>query len=375
MRTSNSVLHFLACVGQSLRMQVLSERIHSKFVPTAGSLQASSQSMSNNGRRISKTFRAILVLLLCFSSPVAGWQIGGHSQSIAMINPTMRLCRSHVGRLPAVQQRLRCGTSSLVRLLMLVQDKPSAQMQKARSKELDEAISGKDSSHDCHPERGIPVNSSVGFSGAAGRPPQRKSDVSMTTLGQVEIGTPDYLLDEGYGREELTDRLETAIQSYARACVSQEAFTSCFLGGAADLVVQAASHGSFENIDYARVLSFMAFGTFYAGSFQPWVYRSFDRLFGDDVPRKLLAEFFAYAPLLYVPSFYIITGLFQGLGWSGSMDKLNDKYVATLLSFFAVWPAPMFAYFKWVPENQRVLFLAICGFIEKIAYSIIGQSN
>lgn len=158
------------------------------------------------------------------------------------------------------------------------------------------------------------------------------------------------------------------------------ALKASLLAGAADLTVQVACNKprSIWDLNYRRAISFSAFSLFYAGFFQVAVYRSFDRWFGVGksmrvVLTKVAADCFLHAPLVYIPSFYVGTGMVQGLGWTGSLKKLKDKYPETLRCYFMIWSWPMFICFKYVPVNHRVLFIAGCAFIEKSIYSWIGQ--
>mmetsp|Transcript_339 Transcript_339/g.595 ORF Transcript_339/g.595 Transcript_339/m.595 type:complete len:324 (-) Transcript_339:120-1091(-) len=160
----------------------------------------------------------------------------------------------------------------------------------------------------------------------------------------------------------------------AARCTAREALSACLLSGTADVTVQLISHSA-QEFDFARTLSFMLFGQIYCGAFQPCVYRRFDRWFGDNVKRKLLAEFLFYMPLVYIPSFYMMTGMLQGLGCAGAFAKLCLKYWVTLQSDLALWFAPMIVYFRWVPENYRVLYLSTLGMIERVVFSVLNQAR
>ncbi len=170
-----------------------------------------------------------------------------------------------------------------------------------------------------------------------------------------------------------------ASQNCLKSCITVEAAEACVLSGSADVLVQLVEGArKFQDLDIQRVVSFSLFGLCYCGGFQPNVYKLFDRWFGTSgslkkcVLPKMAADFFAYMPLVYVPSFYMITGMIQGLGFSGSVQRLCLKYRETLLAYFAIWLGPMFVYFRFIPEAQRVLYLSALGFVERCAISALA---
>jgi hypothetical protein len=91
-----------------------------------------------------------------------------------------------------------------------------------------------------------------------------------------------------------------------------------------------------------------------------------------EVLPKLFVDVFLYEPLMYIPSFYMITGLVQGFGWSGSLSRLMAKYSSTVVSTIGIWLGPLFIYFKWIPMSKRPLFLAVCGFVERCVFSLLS---
>jgi protein Mpv17 len=151
---------------------------------------------------------------------------------------------------------------------------------------------------------------------------------------------------------------------------------ACSLGASADFLVQYMTSPSYTDLDFRKTLSFAAFGFCYGGVFLTQVYRRYEVWFGVGqslrvVLTKLAFDFFIHAPVIYVPTFYMTTGLVQGLGLSGSVAKLKDKYYETLRVYFLIWPVPMTMCF-FMPPNVRVLFIASFAFFEKCIYSFIN---
>jgi len=168
------------------------------------------------------------------------------------------------------------------------------------------------------------------------------------------------------------------------------ALRAAFLGGIADLAVQLAIHmpGSIHIaywpaywprvLDFRRTGSLALFSLLYTGFFQVGIYGLLDQIVGHGrsmkvVAAKLAFDCFLHAPAIYIPSFYLSTGLVQGRGWVGAMDTLKLKYLQTVRCYWMIWLWPMFLLFLVVPVRQRVVVVASFAFVEKCIYSIIGQ--
>jgi protein Mpv17 len=150
------------------------------------------------------------------------------------------------------------------------------------------------------------------------------------------------------------------------------------IAGSADVTVQLANGSKAKDLDLRRTMSLSAFGCFYGGGLQRILYMRFDMWFGignsmKQTLVKLFMDTFVHAPIVYIPAFYMMTGMIQGLGLSGSYEKLKSKYNETLLSYWLIWPVPMFVCFRYIPETQRVLFISSIAFVEKCVYSYLGN--
>lgn len=157
------------------------------------------------------------------------------------------------------------------------------------------------------------------------------------------------------------------------------ALMSCGIGGAADLTVQMSSGPSkISDLDLRRTMSMSVFSLCYTGVLQRLIYLRFDLWFGvgNSLKQsflKLFMDTFVHAPFIYIPTFYMTTGMLQGLGWSASYEKLRNKYNETLLSYMLIWPGPMFVCFRCIPETRRVVFISAISFVEKSIYSYLGN--
>lgn len=133
---------------------------------------------------------------------------------------------------------------------------------------------------------------------------------------------------------------------------------------------------STQDIDMRRVSSFGVFGFVYSGFVQRLIYRKFDMAFGitsavATVSKKVVADTLLHAPFLYIPAFFLSTGLLQGKSLHDSINCLRTNFKDTMMTYAVIWPGAMFLLFRAVPESSRVLTLACLSFVEKLIYSSI----
>lgn len=154
------------------------------------------------------------------------------------------------------------------------------------------------------------------------------------------------------------------------------------IAAAADLTVQLMANKSKgeKEVDVRRMGSFFAFNFAYVGFLQRLIHRRLDVLFGVQntlrvIGAKVAVDTFLHGPFLYIPSFYLITGMLQGHGLQGSLNRFRAQYADTLKTYLTIWFVPMIIFFRFVPDAHRVLFLSGCGYIEKSVYSLLDQHN
>jgi hypothetical protein len=157
------------------------------------------------------------------------------------------------------------------------------------------------------------------------------------------------------------------------------------IAAAADLTSQyltSSTRGSsttttWFGIDLRRSTSFAAFGFFYSGFIQRLIYRKFDLFLAvasnprREAFQKVAGEIFFHGPFIYLPVFYISTGLVQGLSLTASIERLQSQFKETMMTYMVIWPWAMFTVFYAVPETRRTLFIAVCSFVEKTIYSLL----
>lgn len=198
-------------------------------------------------------------------------------------------------------------------------------------------------------------------------------------------------------RQQTTRRLQArcTVSGLAPAAPSQainlrqwasQALKASSFAGAADLTVQwlrAEQHeevSSFAwNADWRRTFSYSSFGVFYVSCIQRLVYRRFDAWFGlgcaTSVIVKKVAADMIYGPIVYIPVFYLWTGIWQGRSLTACVQNLRSCCWDTVQAYFILWPGLMFCIFRFVPEAQRVVCLAAGGYLEKVIYSWIDLGH
>jgi hypothetical protein len=169
-------------------------------------------------------------------------------------------------------------------------------------------------------------------------------------------------------------------------CKRVKAFQATAIGGAADVVAQISSSAPqlqsglmISSLNWRQTLVMALWAFQYNAGTRQFIDRCFDKWFGAgssarSVALKLFTELFVYAPLVYIPCFYMFVGLLLGQGWSGSVQALSLKFLPTLKAHLAIWLVPMLVYFAWIPENSRVIFRSSCSFVQKILYSLLAMS-
>mmetsp|Transcript_22259 Transcript_22259/g.72062 ORF Transcript_22259/g.72062 Transcript_22259/m.72062 type:complete len:236 (-) Transcript_22259:468-1175(-) len=168
---------------------------------------------------------------------------------------------------------------------------------------------------------------------------------------------------------------KTAAQS-AGIAAAADVTTQWFMnkGNVPDIATSKA--GVSTNLDLRRAASIGAFGFFYSGGLGRLVYQKFDATFGTKatmqvVAKKVAADALLHGPILYVPAFYMITGLLQGKSLDEAFGRLSAMYKDTVATYLMIWPAAMFGLFWAVPEARRTVTLACLAFGEKAVYSMM----
>jgi len=168
---------------------------------------------------------------------------------------------------------------------------------------------------------------------------------------------------------------KTAAQS-AGIATAADVTTQWFMNKGNVPEIATSKAGVSTNLDMRRAASIGAFGFFYSGGLQRLIYQKFDASFGTKatmqvVAKKVAADSFLHGPILYVPAFYMVTGLLQGKSLDEAFGRLCVMYKDTVATYLMIWPAAMFGLFWAVPESRRIVTLACLAFGEKAVYSMM----
>mmetsp|Transcript_31628 Transcript_31628/g.104821 ORF Transcript_31628/g.104821 Transcript_31628/m.104821 type:complete len:233 (-) Transcript_31628:322-1020(-) len=168
---------------------------------------------------------------------------------------------------------------------------------------------------------------------------------------------------------------KTAAQS-AGIATAADVTTQWFMNKGNVPEIATSKAGVSTNLDMRRAASIGAFGFFYSGGLQRLIYQKFDASFGTKatmqvVAKKVAADSFLHGPILYVPAFYMFTGLLQGKSLDEAFGRLSAMYKDTVATYLMIWPAAMFGLFWAVPEARRTVTLACLAFGEKAVYSMM----
>jgi len=154
--------------------------------------------------------------------------------------------------------------------------------------------------------------------------------------------------------------------------------TTLLKTSAADAFAQKVVEGRRE-LDLRRHGMFCAFGFFYLGGFQYWLYNhAFVRLCAPltaavghtlSAPVKVFIDQAIHHPLLYFPTFYALKGSLEGRPFAASMAKYRAEAWDNWKACWAVWVPAQLVNFAFVPKHMRIPFVAGISFAWTIIMS------
>lgn len=176
-----------------------------------------------------------------------------------------------------------------------------------------------------------------------------------------------------------------ALSYYADALVTDpvptKMLTAAFLVTLGDAFSQLTETGREDpRYDFNRGLSFAIFGAVYTGAFQHWWFL----FLNDAVPvapgagdfqlwlaaagKTLLCQF-GTIPLVYLPLFFILTGLVRGLTVEQTLARARESYLPLFTRNIAYWIPVQMAQFLLVEPEWQVPYVCSAGFIWSIVLS------
>jgi protein Mpv17 len=148
--------------------------------------------------------------------------------------------------------------------------------------------------------------------------------------------------------------------------------TAAVLGGAGDFVAQLAESATKtgsagRKFDSTRGLSMIAFSAIYTGAFQAWwistlqanVHMSNQVL--DAAVKTGLCQF-GTIPLVYMPTFFLVTGAVRGMDLQASFENGKQNYLRIYSRNVLYWIPVQMCQFLYVPQEWQIPFLCAGGF-------------
>lgn len=134
-----------------------------------------------------------------------------------------------------------------------------------------------------------------------------------------------------------------------------------------------------QPINWRRTLALsLASGCYSTAIYVPFLSWS-NRFFGESTARAVLAKAgmdnFVLTPIVYLPFFYMFTGVVKGDSAETSLRTLQDKYVDTLLPCWAMWIPGQILNFWLVPQRFRILFIYAIEIAWAVAISLVAHAD
>lgn len=162
-------------------------------------------------------------------------------------------------------------------------------------------------------------------------------------------------------------------------------------GAAADAICQGleghidSERAVSNNLDVRRNLAFAAFGGVYIGGVCGRIYgiypRVAQRIFGARMTPRIegavstFLDNFIHVPLLYIPSFYMCTGILRGERREDTIQTLRSSWGETVVSCWAFWIPSQYIIFSRVPVAWRVRAVASGDFVWNVMLSYIAHKK
>jgi len=138
-----------------------------------------------------------------------------------------------------------------------------------------------------------------------------------------------------------------------------------------------------KDFELSRNLAFAAFGGVYIGGVCGRIYSLYPRIaqkmFGKNLTPKLegvvssCLDNFLHVPFLYIPSFYMCTGILRGEGIEATVQTLRSSWAETVFSCCAFWIPAQYVIFSKVPAAWRVRAVASGDFVWNVVLSYIAH--
>ena len=200
------------------------------------------------------------------------------------------------------------------------------------------------------------TNNNAGGNGGNKKPP--------TKLGASDDDDEDE--DKG-----LWQKYESALEARPLLVKGLTSFTGFTIG---DLLAQFFIEK--KEYDPLRTLRLASFGFLVHGTTSHWFYGILDgRIPGTgagDVALKVFIDQVLWNPIFGI-MFFSYMGIFEGSGVGGTIQKIKNDLLTQVTGSWTVWPIAHAINFKYIPSDQRVLYINTIQIFYNCFLSVIGS--
>uniref|UniRef100_A0A7S1X4K0 Uncharacterized protein n=1 Tax=Tetraselmis chuii TaxID=63592 RepID=A0A7S1X4K0_9CHLO len=149
---------------------------------------------------------------------------------------------------------------------------------------------------------------------------------------------------------------------------------SAAIATSGDFVAQTIGEGTpVSEVDTRRLSAFTAFGCIWSGTVIPaWLRLLSTKL--SSTASRVVVDMAVHETVLYVPAFYLGTGLWRGTSLPDAYDNLISRWVPSTLLAWSIYGPAQVLNFTFVPSPLRPLFLSVMGFNWNVGFSILSNS-
>ena len=167
--------------------------------------------------------------------------------------------------------------------------------------------------------------------------------------------------------------------------VATKIATAAVLGAAGDAVAQLTEAAQKRSeplfaFDANRALSMVAFSAVYTGAFQAWWIGTLQENvhladpIADAAVKTGLCQF-GTIPLVYMPTFFLITGAVRGMDLQTAVENAKAQYFRIYFRNVGYWIPVQMVQFFYLPQEWHIPFLCVAGFVWSIILSSVALSG
>jgi len=164
--------------------------------------------------------------------------------------------------------------------------------------------------------------------------------------------------------------LRDAFRGYTRLLEERPVITnflsSAFFGLTSDLICQfIVEKKTASEFDFKRCFGMTSFCAVYASTISLRVFAMYPKILPKAILKKPLFEGITsavldnlvHSPLLYLPVFYVWTGMVSGATFMESLHTYKDQFLPCMSALLLVWMPIQTVNFGFVPRSYRVVFV------------------